>query len=134
LASEPRRMQIIKDELQYVKDKYGDARRSIIEYSASEMRIEDLIPDEEVVVTISHAGYIKRTNLAEYKVQNRGGVGSKGSTTRDKDFLGALICGYKPQLLVDFHRKGSLLLDACIRNSGRKQDVQRSCYSKSNQY
>lgn len=87
LANESRRMQIIKEELEYVREKYGDERRSKIEYSASEMRIEDLIPDEEVVVTISHAGYIKRTSLAEYKVQNRGGMGSKGSTTRDKDFL-----------------------------------------------
>ena len=87
LDKEDRRMKIIKDELIEVKEKYGDERRSIIEYSASEMRIEDLIADEEVVVTISHAGYIKRTNLAEYKVQNRGGMGSKGSSTRDKDFL-----------------------------------------------
>ena len=79
LDKEDRRMKIIKDELIEVKEKYGDERRSIIEYSASEMRIEDLIADEEVVVTISHAGYIKRTNLAEYKVQNRGGMGSKGS-------------------------------------------------------
>jgi DNA gyrase subunit A len=106
LASEPRRMQIIKDELQYVKDKYGDARRSIIEYSASEMRIEDLIPDEEVVVTISHAGYIKRTNLAEYKVQNRGGVGSKGSTTRDKDFLEHLFVATNHNYLLIFTEKG----------------------------
>ncbi|MGB1507459.1 MAG: hypothetical protein ACPG9L_02100, partial [Crocinitomicaceae bacterium] len=68
LDKEDRRMKIIKDELIEVKEKYGDERRSIIEYSASEMRIEDLIADEEVVVTISHAGYIKRTNLAEYKV------------------------------------------------------------------
>jgi DNA gyrase subunit A len=87
LAREERRMQIIKDELLEIKAKYGDARRSTIEYSASEMRMEDLIADEEVVVTISHAGYIKRTNLTEYKVQNRGGMGSKGSATRDKDFL-----------------------------------------------
>jgi DNA gyrase subunit A len=106
LASEPRRMQIIKDELQYVKDKYGDARRSVIEYSASEMRIEDLIPDEEVVVTISHAGYIKRTNLAEYKVQNRGGVGSKGSTTRDKDFLEHLFVATNHNYLLIFTEKG----------------------------
>jgi DNA gyrase subunit A len=87
LAREERRMQIIKDELIDVRAKYGDARRSRIEYSASEMKIEDLIPDEEVVITISHAGYIKRTNLDEFKVQSRGGMGSKGSTTRDKDFL-----------------------------------------------
>jgi len=87
LANEDRRMQIIKDELLEVREKYGDERRSQIEYSASEMRMEDLIADEEVVITISHAGYIKRTSLTEYKVQNRGGMGSKGSTTRDKDFL-----------------------------------------------
>ena len=106
LDREERRMQIIKDELIYVKEKYGDERRSIIEYSASEMRIEDLIPDEEVVVTISHAGYIKRTNLAEYKVQNRGGVGSKGSTTRDKDFLEHLFVATNHNYLLVFTEKG----------------------------
>jgi DNA gyrase subunit A len=106
LANEDRRMQIIKDELAYIKEKYGDERRSIIEYSASEMRIEDLIPDEEVVVTISHAGYIKRTNLAEYKVQNRGGVGSKGSTTRDKDFLEHLFVATNHNYLLIFTEKG----------------------------
>ncbi len=78
LDREERRMQIIKDELIEVKDKYADERRSQIEYAASEMRMEDLIADEEVVITISHAGYIKRTSLTEYKVQNRGGMGSKG--------------------------------------------------------
>src|SRR5690606_33610249 len=101
-----RRMEIIKDELAYIKEKYGDERRSVIEYSASEMRIEDLIPDEEVVVTISHAGYIKRTNLAEYKVQNRGGVGSKGSTTRDKDFLEHLFVATNHNYLLVFTEKG----------------------------
>ena len=87
LNREERRMDIIKTELEEIKAKYGDERRSTIEYSANEMRIEDLIPNEEVAVTISHAGYIKRTSLSEYKVQNRGGVGSKGSSTREKDFL-----------------------------------------------
>jgi DNA gyrase subunit A len=106
LANESRRMQIIKDELEYVRDKYGDERRSVIEYSASEMRIEDLIPDEEVVVTISHAGYIKRTSLAEYKVQNRGGMGSKGSTTRDKDFLEELFVATNHNYLLIFTEKG----------------------------
>ncbi|MEO9258251.1 MAG: DNA gyrase subunit A [Crocinitomicaceae bacterium] len=106
LASEERRMQIIIDELEYVKEKYGDERRSIIEYSASEMRIEDLIPDEEVVVTISHAGYIKRTNLDEYKVQNRGGVGSKGTKTRDKDFLEHLFVATNHNYLLIFTEKG----------------------------
>ena len=106
LANENRRMQIIKDELDYVREKYGDERRSVIEYSASEMRIEDLIPDEEVVVTISHAGYIKRTNLTEYKVQNRGGMGSKGSTTRDKDFLESIFVATNHDYLLIFTEKG----------------------------
>ena len=106
LANEERRMQIIKDELLEVKEKYGDARRSRIEYSASEMRMEDLIADEEVVVTISHAGYIKRTNLAEYKVQNRGGMGSKGSATRDKDFLEHLFVATNHNYLLIFTEKG----------------------------
>jgi DNA gyrase subunit A len=106
LANEDRRMQIIKDELNYVKDKYGDARRSRIEYAASEMRMEDLIPDEEVIITISHAGYIKRTSLSEYKVQNRGGMGSKGSTTRDKDFLEHLFVATNHNYLLIFTEKG----------------------------
>ena len=106
LAHEERRMQIIKDELLYVKEKYGDERRSNIEYSASEMRMEDLIADEEVVVTISHAGYIKRTSLSEYKVQNRGGMGSKGTTTRDKDFLEHLFVATNHNYLLIFTEKG----------------------------
>jgi DNA gyrase subunit A len=106
LANEDRRMQIIKDELNYVKDKYGDVRQSRIEYAASEMRMEDLIPDEEVIITISHAGYIKRTSLSEYKVQNRGGMGSKGSTTRDKDFLEHLFVATNHNYLLIFTEKG----------------------------
>jgi len=106
LANEDRRTEIIKEELIEVRDKYGDERRSQIEYSANEMRIEDLIPDEEVVVTISHAGYIKRTSLAEYKVQNRGGMGSKGSSTRDKDFLEELFVATNHNYLLIFTEKG----------------------------
>ena len=106
LDNESRRMQIIKEEMIVIKDKYGDERRSVIEYSANEMRIEDLIPDNEVVITISHAGYIKRTNLDEYKVQNRGGVGSKGSTTRDKDFLEHLFVATNHNYLLVFTEKG----------------------------
>ncbi len=101
-----RRMQIIKDELIDVRAKYGDERRSTIEYAASEMRMEDLIADEEVVVTISHAGYIKRTSLNEYKVQNRGGMGSKGSATRDKDFLEHLFVATNHNYLLVFTEKG----------------------------
>ncbi|WP_343604454.1 DNA gyrase subunit A [Fluviicola sp.] len=106
LDREERRMQIIKDELTDIRNKYGDARRSTIEYSASEMKIEDLIPDEEVVITISHAGYIKRTNLDEFKVQSRGGMGSKGSTTRDKDFLEHLFVATNHNYLLIFTEKG----------------------------
>ncbi len=106
LAKKERRMEIIKNELIEVKEKYGDERRSVIEYSASEMRIEDLIPDEEVVITISHAGYIKRTSLSEYKVQNRGGMGSKGSSTRDKDFLEELFVATNHNYLLIFTEKG----------------------------
>ena len=106
LANEDRRMSIIIEELEYVKEKYGDERRSVIEYSANEMSIEDLIPDEEVVITISHAGYIKRTSLAEYKVQSRGGVGSKGSATRDKDFLEHLFVATNHNWLLIFTEKG----------------------------
>ena len=103
LDREDRRMDIIKTELNEVKDKYGDIRRSNIEYSANEMKIEDLIPNEEVAITISHAGYIKRTSLNEYKVQNRGGVGSKGSATRDKDFLQELFVATNHNWLFDIY-------------------------------
>ena len=106
LENEDKRMSIIKEELAQIKDKYGDARRSVIEYSANEMRIEDLIPDNEVVVTISHAGYIKRTSLTEYRVQNRGGVGSKGSQTRDKDFIQELFVATNHNYLLVFTEKG----------------------------
>ncbi|NEN24424.1 DNA gyrase subunit A [Cryomorpha ignava] len=106
LNSEELRMEIIKTELIEVRDKYGDERRSVIEYSASEMSIEDLIPDEEVVVTISHLGYIKRTSLSEYKTQSRGGVGSRGSTTRDADFLEHLFVATNHNYLLIFTEKG----------------------------
>ena len=106
LDREDRRMDIIKTELNEIKDKYGDDRRSNIEYSANEMKIEDLIPNEEVAITISHAGYIKRTSLNEYKVQNRGGVGSKGSSTRDKDFLQELFVATNHNWLLIFTEKG----------------------------
>ncbi|MEC7265581.1 MAG: DNA topoisomerase (ATP-hydrolyzing), partial [Bacteroidota bacterium] len=85
LDKKERRMQIIKDELAEVKDKYGDERRSEINYAGGDLSIEDMIPDEQVVITISHAGYIKRTPLTEYKTQNRGGVGQKASSTRNED-------------------------------------------------
>jgi len=108
LANEPRRMQIIKDELLSIKDKYGDVRRSEIEYGAADMKIEDMIPDAQVVVTISHAGYVKRTLLSEYKTQNRGGRGQKGVTTRNEDFLEHLFVGTNHQYMLFFTQKGKV--------------------------
>ena len=106
LASKELRMQLIKDELTEIRDKYRDARRSQIEYSGGDVSIEDLIADENVVITISHAGYIKRTSLSEYKTQNRGGVGQKGSATRDQDFLEHLFVATNHQYLLFFTQKG----------------------------
>lgn len=106
LAKKERRMQIIKDELEEVKNKYGDERRTDIEFAGGDVTITDLIPDEKVVLTISHAGYIKRTSLTEYKTQNRGGVGQKGSTTRNEDFLEHLFVGTNHQYLIFFTQKG----------------------------
>jgi DNA gyrase subunit A len=87
LAEEDLRMSIIKEELVEIRDKYGDDRRSEIEYAGGDMRIEDMIADEDVVITISHLGYVKRTPLTEYRTQARGGVGSRGAKTRDADFI-----------------------------------------------
>ncbi len=100
------RMEIIKDELIEIKEKYGDERRSEIEYAGGTFSIEDIIPDEKVVITISHAGYIKRTSLSEYKTQNRGGVGQKASTTRNEDFLEDLFVGTNHQYMLFFTQKG----------------------------
>ena len=106
LENKDRRMSIIKDELIEVKEKYGDQRRSKIEYAGGDLSIEDMIPNEKVVITISHAGYIKRTPLIEYKTQNRGGVGQKASTTRDEDFLQDLFVGTNHQYMLFFTQKG----------------------------
>ena len=106
LDKKERRMIIIKEELDEIKTKYGDERRSKIEYAGGNFSIEDMIPDEKVVVTISHAGYIKRTPLAEYKTQNRGGVGQKASTTRNEDFLEHLFVGTNHQYMLFFTQKG----------------------------
>ncbi|PTM02739.1 MAG: DNA gyrase subunit A, partial [Bacteroidetes bacterium] len=106
LDKKERRMNIITEELQEVKEKYGDERRSVIEYAGGDLSIEDMIPDEKVVITISHAGYIKRTSLTEYKTQNRGGVGQKASTTRNEDFLEHLFVGTNHQYMLFFTQKG----------------------------
>ena len=108
LSNEPRRYQIIKDELIHIGEKYGDERRSTIEYAGGDMRIEDMIPDSKVVVTISNAGYLKRTNLDEYKVQNRGGRGQKGVATRNEDFLEHLFIGTNHQYMLFFTQKGKV--------------------------
>ena len=106
LASKELRMSIIKDELNEIRSKYGDERRSIIEYAGGDVSITDLIPDEKVVITISHAGYIKRTSLTEYKKQNRGGVGAKASSTRNEDFLEHLFVGTNHQYMLFFTQTG----------------------------
>ena len=106
LASEEMRMGIIKTELQEVKDKYGDERRTRIEFNAEEINIEDLIPNEEVVVTISHMGYIKRTRLEEYKEQNRGGKGLRGVAHRDEDFVEHLFVASTHNYLLLFTEQG----------------------------
>jgi DNA gyrase subunit A len=106
LENKDLRMQIIKEELAEMKEKYGDERRSKIEFSASDFRIEDTIADEEVVITISHLGYIKRTPLTEYKAQNRGGKGSRGSATRDEDFVEDLYIATNHNYLLFFTEKG----------------------------
>ena len=100
------RIALIKEELEEIRDKYGDERRSLIEYSGGDVSIEDLIADENVVITISHAGYIKRTNLTEYKTQNRGGVGQKSAGTRDQDFLEHMFVATNHQYMMFFTQKG----------------------------
>ena len=90
----------------YLKEKFGDARRSVIEFSSADLSIEDMIPDESMVVTITHAGYIKRTNLAEYRAQSRGGVGSKGTSARQEDFVKDIFTATNHDWLLIFTKKG----------------------------
>ena len=99
-------MQVVKDELLEIKEKYGDERRSQIEYSSSDFRIEDMIANEEVVVSVSHLGYIKRTPLSEYKVQNRGGKGSRGGALRDEDFIEHVYTASMHDYILFFTEKG----------------------------
>ena len=106
LNDESLRMTIIKDELIEIRDKYGDDRRTEIEYAGGDLSIEDMIPNSEVVITISHLGYIKRTLLSEYKTQSRGGVGSKGATTRDKDFVEHIFMATNHNYMLFFTEKG----------------------------
>tara|TARA_R110002050_G_scaffold176775_1_gene309790 strand:+ start:57898 stop:60453 length:2556 start_codon:yes stop_codon:yes gene_type:complete len=106
LASEQLRFEIIIEELTRIKDKYGDERMTSIEYNSADFRIEDMIPNEQVIITISHLGYIKRTPLAEFKTQARGGRGSRGTTTRDKDFLEEMFVANTHNYLLVFTQKG----------------------------
>jgi DNA gyrase subunit A len=108
LNNEPLRMQIVKDELTEVKEKYGDGRKTDIVYAGDDIRMEDIIADEDVVITISHMGYIKRTSLTEYKSQNRGGRGSKGSATRDEDFIEHMFIASTHAYLLLFTEKGQV--------------------------
>lgn len=106
LSNEPRRFEIIKNEMLEIKEKYGDERRTEIDFAGGNMSIEDFIPNESVVVTISHAGYIKRTLLSEYRIQSRGGVGNKAATTRDEDFLEYIVSATNHQYMLFFTEKG----------------------------
>ncbi len=106
LDDEGLRMQVIKDELVEIREKYGDERRTYIEYAAGDFRVEDMIPDDEMVITISHLGYIKRTPLREYRTQGRGGTGARGSATRDEDFLEHIFTATNHDYLLIFTEKG----------------------------
>ena len=106
LNNEELRYKIIKDELIEIKEKYGDERRTEINYAGGDVSIEDMIPDSDVVLTISHAGYIKRTPLSEYKTQNRGGVGNRAAKTRDEDFLEHIMVATNHQYMLIFTEKG----------------------------
>jgi DNA gyrase subunit A len=106
LNDEGLRMQIIKDELLEIKQKYGDERRTEIEFSGGDVSIEDMIPDSEVVITISHAGYVKRTPLTDYRVQSRGGVGSRGVKTRDEDFVEHIFVATNHNYMLFFTEQG----------------------------
>jgi DNA gyrase subunit A len=108
LEKEELRMGIIKDELAEIKDRYGDERRSEIVYAADDLTSEDMIPNEEMLLTISHEGYIKRTNLSEYRTQGRGGVGSKGAGSKEDDFTEHLFVGMNHDYLLIFTEYGKV--------------------------
>lgn len=106
LNEEPLRYEIIKNELIEIRDKYGDDRRTNIEYAGGDVSIEDMIADEEVVITVSNKGYVKRTALTEYRTQGRGGVGSRGATTRDEDFIEHVFVATNHNYLLFFTEQG----------------------------
>ena len=106
LSNKEMRMSLIKEELVEIKERYGDKRRTEINYSGGDLTIEDMIPDEKVVITISHLGYVKRTSLSEYRVQNRGGVGHRGVTTRDNDFVEHIFVATNHNYMLFFTKDG----------------------------
>ncbi len=108
LDKEEIRMQIIKDELAALKDRYGDERRTDIEHSADDFTVEDMIPNEEMVITISREGYIKRTSLTEFRTQGRGGVGSRGASSKDDDFTEHLFTAFTHNYLLIFTEFGKV--------------------------
>ena len=119
LADEKLRMDIIKDELGEMKGKYGDERRTEIVYTGDEISLEDMIADEDVVITISHQGYIKRTALTEYRTQGRGGRGARGSSTKQEDFVEHIYVA-STQLHPVLHGEGPVPLAEGLRDSGRQ--------------
>ena len=122
LSDKDLRMQIIKDELLEIKEKYGDERRTDIEYAGGDVSIEDMIPDTEVVVTISHAGYIKHGTLLNTGKQNRGGVGSKAASTRDKDFIENVFVATNHQYMLFFTQNWEDALDMFEIPEGTRQE------------
>jgi DNA gyrase subunit A len=116
LEDEGLRMSLIKDELSGIKERFGDARRSEIVYAAGDFRMEDMIEEEDVVVTVSHLGYIKRTAAHEYRVQNRGGKGAMGGATRDHDFIEHMLVASTHHWMLFFYGARSLLLAQSLRN------------------
>ena len=120
-------MQIVKDELLEIKEKYGDERRSQIVYASEEFNPEDFYADDDMVITISHMGYIKRTPLAEYRTQHRGGVGAKGSATRDEDFIEHIYVASMHNTMLFFTEKGPLLLAQGLRHPRRGAFVEGPC-------
>jgi len=108
LSNKDQRMDIIKDELKNIKDKYGDKRKSEIEHSAAEFTVEDMIPDEDMVITVSHQGYLKRTSLDEYRTQGRGGLGARGVKTKDDDFNEHLFIASTHNYLLIFTEYGKI--------------------------
>ncbi len=127
LSDETLRYKIIRDELVEVKEKYGDERRTDIIYAGDDLRMEDIIADENVVITISHMGYMKRTNLAEFRAQNRGGRGSKGTATREEDFIEHMFIASTHNYILLFTEKGQVFwIRAYEVPEGNKQSKGRA--------